>query len=1241
MSTKFGIAIVLLLTIPATCAHGQVFRDDFDAAHDYSTGTVPGGGIWTGVHNPTAGEGTFDANTTTPGNLTMGTNLVGWGGGGETSSRVLYRNVNSDDLREVRLRISAQSVGAWSMAGTIIRKPGPIDTTGANDNFATYASFRAGTDVDTTAALGVNGMSATVQDVTNGGEAENNSTDLNLTEADLEYLRLVHLGTGDFQTYASTDGVNWGDPIQTFNNNALAEGIVEVGLWGGTFASMDGIPGAMAAFDFVEIEQGPDDPEDMAIWDTAATSASWNRSFWVDEEDNGLGVKPDSNVSVAVFGDVLNDDMENIRTDPGTIYTNTDVTVKEMRFDTTIGYTIGGAGSITLASDTGTAAINVNAGTHEIQADLVLANNTNATAAGGATLNINADVDLAGNTLSINGDVNLNNAVVLGGGTLNMGAGSLTGLGGVVGDLSLGEAGSLAVQAGGPAINVTGTAQLAGTLDVSLGDGVSPTKGEVYTILTAGSLSADGLSLGAGADLFDLVVGGNSLSLQAAIPEPSTFCLFGLVLAAGMIGRRRGRSRFRLQARGLVVFAVALVTFVSTAATVRAQCPADVCGTFIDEFEDVPDPMDPMAGFDYTQGMVPEGGIWDGVWNESNGGDPSSPDTSAIWVSNGSDFFGVHRPGVLFQEDLVLHPTTDGNSGIGWGDGTQTSAPLLYREVPAENDWEATIKIDNQTNGNWSYGAIVARVAGPIPGQTPGDPDAEGEAYVTVGNFAINADDPLASDILTQNIFDGLEQDEFRQGAAAIARPIWIRMTKTGGQFAPSFSVDGETFTEYDPDDFPGLQPVVNPQLNVAGTMLQIGPSFMTFVGGAGGEIEIDSFQIDVTLSPTPTMSNWTPQASGNGSGDWNSANNWTSDVPGVIPGVGTGQKVHVTLGDVLPGPSTVVANEDFAIPTMTIDSPNSYSISGSGGIIMTPNAESLEQPTLTQIDVDAGSHEIQAHLSIAPEAVNNNHINVAADAELNINNTFNLNGKQVFVHGDGVVNVNNNVDMGAGTLIAAGGTVGGNGRVNGGLTNGNAQNPGGTVSPGTSVGTLTVDGTYNQHSSSTLEIELAGIDPGEFDVLAVNGLAILDGFVDVSLVDGFMPEIGDMFEFLTATTNIVDTNVIELVPADVPFYELMRVGNNYVLEVIDTPGGLAGDYNDDGVVNAADYVAWRNGGPLANDLTPGVQPEDYDVWVEHFGETAGSGTAASDAAVPEPACWAVVLVAVALGSATGRFPRT
>jgi hypothetical protein len=75
-------------------------------------------------------------------------------------------------------------------------------------------------------------------------------------------------------------------------------------------------------------------------------------------------------------------------------------------------------------------------------------------------------------------------------------------------------------------------------------------------------------------------------------------------------------------------------------------------------------------------------------------------------------------------------------------------------------------------------------------------------------------------------------------------------------------------------------------------------------------------------------------------------------------------------------------------------------------------------------------------------------------------------------------------------------------------------------------------------------------------------------------------------------------------------------------------PEGVAGDYNDDGVVNAADYVLWRNGGPLQNDPTPGVQAADYEFWVSRFGATSGAGGGST--AVPEPTSALLLMLALA-----------
>ena len=86
----------------------------------------------------------------------------------------------------------------------------------------------------------------------------------------------------------------------------------------------------------------------------------------------------------------------------------------------------------------------------------------------------------------------------------------------------------------------------------------------------------------------------------------------------------------------------------------------------------------------------------------------------------------------------------------------------------------------------------------------------------------------------------------------------------------------------------------------------------------------------------------------------------------------------------------------------------------------------------------------------------------------------------------------------------------------------------------------------------------------------------------------------------------------------------------------------LPGDYNGDGIVDAADYTVWRDhlGGSvvLPGDTTPGsVTAADYQVWESNFGaQTLPAGLTVLKAAVaaptnlPEPASFYIALLAAA-----------
>lgn len=85
----------------------------------------------------------------------------------------------------------------------------------------------------------------------------------------------------------------------------------------------------------------------------------------------------------------------------------------------------------------------------------------------------------------------------------------------------------------------------------------------------------------------------------------------------------------------------------------------------------------------------------------------------------------------------------------------------------------------------------------------------------------------------------------------------------------------------------------------------------------------------------------------------------------------------------------------------------------------------------------------------------------------------------------------------------------------------------------------------------------------------------------------------------------------------------------------------LTGDYNDDGIVDAADYTLWRD--TLGNSVTAGegadgngngiVDPADYTEWANNYGAVAPAAAFAS--AVPEPT--SLLLLVFGLGFAARK----
>jgi autotransporter-associated beta strand protein len=174
--------------------------------------------------------------------------------------------------------------------------------------------------------------------------------------------------------------------------------------------------------------------------------------------------------------------------------------------------------------------------------------------------------------------------------------------------------------------------------------------------------------------------------------------------------------------------------------------------------------------------------------------------------------------------------------------------------------------------------------------------------------------------------------------------------------------------------------------------------------------------------------------------------------------------------------------------------------------------------------------------------------------------------------------------------------------------------------------------------SAATLGIEINGGTPIIYDRLNVLDHLTLGGALSVDLLNGFAPAVGDTFDILDWSTLTGTFNVIQLPPLAAGLeWNTSELYTTGVLSVVSA--GPAGDYNDNGAVDAADYILWRNnvgsGTSLANDETPGVGQDDYNRWRSHFGQSAGGGAAlpsaeSLSAAVPEPSIVMQLIVAAA-----------
>ncbi|QDU56595.1 hypothetical protein [Aeoliella mucimassa] len=165
--------------------------------------------------------------------------------------------------------------------------------------------------------------------------------------------------------------------------------------------------------------------------------------------------------------------------------------------------------------------------------------------------------------------------------------------------------------------------------------------------------------------------------------------------------------------------------------------------------------------------------------------------------------------------------------------------------------------------------------------------------------------------------------------------------------------------------------------------------------------------------------------------------------------------------------------------------------------------------------------------------------------------------------------------------------------------------------------GTLHGDGT-------ALELDLSAIT-------ATQQLMLIDNQTTEAIVGYF--ENGETGELYEEGEQLQNTGFV----GSVTISYLGGDGNDVVLSLL---AGVAGDYNNDGIVNLADYTVWRDHFGDSPDSIPNRSIElwdtpigmaDYQTWKANFGQTLTASSNASN--VPEPSGgWLLGLTMAVLG---------
>jgi hypothetical protein len=106
---------------------------------------------------------------------------------------------------------------------------------------------------------------------------------------------------------------------------------------------------------------------------------------------------------------------------------------------------------------------------------------------------------------------------------------------------------------------------------------------------------------------------------------------------------------------------------------------------------------------------------------------------------------------------------------------------------------------------------------------------------------------------------------------------------------------------------------------------------------------------------------------------------------------------------------------------------------------------------------------------------------------------------------------------LNGGPFLINAGSLSGSGTINAYVSNAGQVIPGGTRA----AGLITINGSYTQTTTGALDIDIGGTTAGsQYDQLAVSGTASLGGTLNIAVINGFQPALGNAFQVLTFSSS-------------------------------------------------------------------------------------------------------------------------